>query len=294
MLLIRPVAITPSMVTGSNAGPADPAYSDAISYELGARVYLPSSDKTYECVQAPAQGHNPATSPLYWMPAGPSNRWAMYDKEVGSVTAVPGDLVTTLVVPGRINSAAFFGLRGAAITLTQRSPAGEVLAQFKKILRTPPADWYEYFYEDFWQVPDAVFLGLQPHSGSVLEIVITGPAACASAFVGNMVDIGAAQYGASTGIVDYSRKDVSSAGVQTFTPGRYSRRMSVTLELPRQRYPVVQRVLESVRAQLCVWVGAPDIEEYSPMTIYGFFRDFAIEVAYPNTSLCSLEIESIT
>jgi hypothetical protein len=68
----------------------------------------------------------------------------------------------------------------------------------------------------------------------------------------------------------------------------------VVLEQPGERYPAVQRELEKVRATPCVWLGVPDVERYSPMTIYGFYRDFSLEVAYATTNLCSLEIESLT
>lgn len=294
MLLIRPLKITPAMVTASNAGAADPTYNAATSYALGARVYLPENGKTYECVQAPAQGQDPATQPLYWMQAAPSNRWSMFDSEISTATVTPGNLTTTITVPQRFNSMAFFGLVGASIVVTQRSPSGELLKQFSKSLRAPPTNWYEYFYDDFWQLPEAVFIGFQPVLGSRIEVTITGPAACAAAVIGNMVDIGEAQWGATTSIIDYSRKDVTAAGVQTFLPGRFSRRLSIVLELPRERYPVVQRVLESVRATPCVWVGAPGVSAYSPMTIFGFFRDFSIEVAHVASNICSLEIESIT
>lgn len=294
MLLIRPVKITPNMITASNAGAADPAYSSSISYTLNARVYLASTGRSYECVQAPALDKDPETEPLYWMPASPSNRWAMYDSEISTATVTPGNLTTTITVPERFNSVAFFGLVGTSISVTQRSPAGEVLKQFSKSLQAPPSDWYEYFYADFWQVPEAVFIGCQPVLGSRLEIVITGPAACAAVVVGNMVDIGDAEWSAATSIIDYSRKDITTAGVQTFVPGRFSRRLSIVLELPRERYPVVQRVLESVRATPCVWVGVPGVSAYSPMTIFGFFRDFSIEIPHATSNILSLEIESIT
>lgn len=294
MLLIRPIAITPEMVTASNAGSADPAYVPTTSYTLGARVYLASTGRSYECVQAPALGKDPVTEPLYWMRTGPSNRWAMYDSEISTATVTPGDLATTITVPGRINAVALFGLVGFALQVTQRSAAGVVLAQWGRSLRTQPADWYDYFFGEPEQMPDAVFTGLVPSTGSRLEIVITGPAACAAVVVGNIFDLGDAEWGASTSIIDYSRKTTTSEGVQSFEPGRFSRRMSVMLEQPRERYSSVQRVLESVRATPCVWIGMPGLDVYSPMTIYGYYRDFSIEVSYPTYHLCSLEIEGLT
>lgn len=294
MLLIRPVKITPLMVTASNAGAADAEWMASATYQLGNRVFLTATGKTYECVQAPALDKNPASEPLYWLEAKPSNRWSMYDSEISTVTVTPGDLSTTLTVPGRVNAVALFGVVGSKIQVTQRSASGDVLATFSKALQTQPADWYEYFYSVPEQISDVVFTGVVPSTGSRLEIVITGPAACAAIVVGNTFDLGDAEWGAQTSITDYSRKTTTADGVQLFTPGRYSRRMSVRLVQPRERYPTVQRNLEAVRATPCVWLGVPGVQAYSPMTIYGFYKDFSIEVAYATENLCSLEIESLT
>jgi len=294
MLLIRPVKVTPAMVTASNAGAADAEYLATKSYALGDRAFLTATGKTYECVQAPALGKSPDAEPLYWMVTTPSNRWSMYDTEISTTTVTAGDLTTTVQIPARVNAVAFFGVVGSKIQVTQRSAAGAVLAAFSKPLQTQPADWYEYFFSEPEQIPDVVFTGLVPSSGSRLEIVITGPAACAAVVAGNTFDLGDAEWGATTSIIDYSRKNTAADGIQSFERGRFSRRMSVCLEQPRERYPAVQRSLESVRATPCVWIGMPGSEAYSPMTIYGFFRDFSIEVTYPTKHLCSLEIESLT
>lgn len=294
MLLIRPTKITPTMVTASNAGAADPEYSATVSYTLGMRVFLTSTGKTYECVQEPALDKSPASEPLYWMLAAPSNRWSMFDNEISTGTTTAGDLTATVTVPGRVNAVALFGLVGSKVTVVQRSATNVVLAQFSKTLRTQPSDWYEYFFVEPEQIAEAIFTGLVPSSGSRLEITITGPARCAAVVVGNTFDLGDAQWGATTSIIDYSRKTTTAEGVQSFEAGRFSRRMSVRLEQPRERYPAVQRVLEAVRAMPCVWLGVPGRETYSPMTIYGYYKDFSLEVAYPTKHLCSLEIESLT
>jgi hypothetical protein len=39
-----------------------------------------------------------------------------------------------------------------------------------------------------------------------------------------------------------------------------------------------------------VWVGS---EEYASMIVYGFYKDFSIEISYPTVSICSLEIEGL-
>ena len=296
MQLISPVAITPGMVTASNAGSSDADYSAAISYALGQRVYLPADGRTYECVQEPALDKYPPSNPLHWMRAAPSNRWAMWDADVSTASVTTsGSLTATVQPPARYNAVSFHGLAGNRIDVVQKSAAGNVLWSGSKILSSGSASWYQYFFGERDQVREAVFTGLVPYVGSTLEVEITGsPAACAAVVLGNSRDIGCAQYGFTSSIIDYSRKETASDGTQRLAKGRYSRRMSGTLVQQRSQFNAIQRALEGVRATPCVWVGVEDSGDYEPLTILGFYRDFQIEVSYPNHHLCSLEIEGLS
>ncbi len=295
MLLIRPLPITPAMLTASNGGAADADYNPATSYALLARVYLPANGWTYECVQAPALDKYPPSNPLHWRRAEPSNRWAMWDAEISSQTRVSGGLTATLVVPPRYNAVGFYGLTGSSIMLTQKTLAGAVLWTQTRQLRSNPSGWYSYFFEPRAQTKEAVFLGLVPAANSRLEVSISGSeAGCAAVVVGNTFDLGQAAYGFVSGIVDYSRKTTTAAGAQTFESGRYSKRVSGQLHLPAERYNAVSAALASVRAIPCGWVGVPDSGDFEPLNLFGVFRDFQLEVSGPSHRICSIEIESLT
>lgn len=297
MLLIRPTPLTPSMVTASNAGAADATYSAAVSYTLGQRVYLPDDGNTYECVQSPALNKPPASSPLHWLRAAPSNRWAMWDTEISTASTTTGNLTATLTLPSRFNAVGFFGLVGDSITVVQKSATNEVLWSATRALKNNPSGWYSYFFEPRTQLRDAVFTGLVPSTGSRLELTIASgsTAACAAALVGNSMDIGAAQYGFTASISSFSRKETNTTtGVQTLRKGRTSKRMSGSLTQPRGQFNAVFAALQALDATPCVWVGVPESGDYEPFTILGFYRDFSIEAAYQGQHVCSLEIEGLT
>ena len=298
MLLLKPATITPGMVTASNAGAADADYNPATSYALNARVFLPDNGKTYVCIQAPALDKYPATSALYWLLAEPSNRWAMWDAEISTASQTSGSLTATLVVPTRFNALSFHGLQGQALTVVQKTPLGEVIKTHTQTLVSSATSWYSYFFGYRTQVRDAVVTGMYPVAGSTLEITVSAPsgspAACAAVTVGSTLDIGAAEYGFTTSILDYSRKETSATGVQTLKPGRRSKRMQGSLSLERGRYNAISAALESVAGLPCAWIGVPDSADYEPMTILGFYRDFQIEVSGPTHHTCSLEIEGLT
>ena len=79
----------------------------------------------------------------------------------------------------------------------------------------------------------------------------------------------------------------------TFVRRDFSKRLTARLMLPNTQINRVQRVLADLRAQPAIWVTS-DVPDLAPLTVYGFFRDFNIEVAYPTESFCSLEIEGLT
>ncbi len=53
------------------------------------------------------------------------------------------------------------------------------------------------------------------------------------------------------------------------------------------------RKLADLRATPCVWVGS-DKPELDPLVVFGFYKDFQVEVAYHTVSFCTLEIEGLT
>ena len=56
----------------------------------------------------------------------------------------------------------------------------------------------------------------------------------------------------------------------------------------------VQSLLYGLRATPAVWIASdsPTFEE--AMIVYGWYRDFTTEIAYPTYSLISIELESLT
>jgi hypothetical protein len=112
--------------------------------------------------------------------------------------------------------------------------------------------------------------------------------------IGSVYDLGITEYGAATGITDYSRKDTDAFGTTTFTRRGFSKRMSARSLITTEQLNKTQRILSDLRATPCVWIGTPDTNTYSPLLIYGFYRDFSIDIAYSTQCHCSLEVEGLT
>jgi hypothetical protein len=161
-----------------------------------------------------------------------------------------------------------------------------------------PTDWYTYFFfDDTSSRTLGTFKDIPPYQTIHITVTLTdasgGAVALGALLFGLSSDIGQAQFGAAAGIIDYSRKTTSSTGVTTFEQRAYSKRLSISLVLANTDLNRVLRVLYGVRATPCVWIMSSVETHEEALILFGFYRDFSVTIAYPNESLCSLELESL-
>ena len=135
---------------------------------------------------------------------------------------------------------------------------------------------------------------MTPTTGQI-DITINNPAGTAKAgtvVMGMQMGMGDTQYNPTIGIIDYSKKDVDIYGNTTVLQRAYAKRMSCEMSLPNTDIDNLQRTLAMYRATPLVWVGA-DVG-YSCMIVFGFYKSFSINIAYPTYSICNIEIEGLS
>jgi hypothetical protein len=220
----------------------------------------------------------------------------MFDDQV-STSTISATPLTVVLDTGLCNSLALFGLVGNEldVTITDGSGGPTVYDETISLDGTFIYDWYQYFFEPYVQVEEVVLTDLPPYANARMTVTLSGSG---NVQVGQLVwgtqyELGDAEYGATVGIIDYSRKDTDEFGTTTFVERNFSKRMTARLMLDTAQIARVQQVLARVRAKPSVWVGVPDDVLFRPLTVYGFFRDFSIDIAYPTKSYCSLEIEGL-
>jgi hypothetical protein len=197
-------------------------------------------------------------------------------------------------------SAATSYIETAGATASRSADVGSaatlVYAQTVNLDGTVIADWYQYFFEESVQLGDVVRINVPPYAGAQLNVSVhgSGTVEIGNLLFGTFYDLGETEFGATAGITDYSVKEVDAFGDVTFVPRGFAKRISARMELSPAQMNKVQRVLADVRATPCVWLGADDQTLYAPLIVYGWYRDFSIDIAYPTTSFVSLEIEGLT
>lgn len=294
MKVIKPTTfVEATHLVSTNAVETYAAYSAGTTYAKGARVDY--GTHIYESLVNSNIGNTPTTSPTYWVLVGPDNVHAMFDDQISTATVSTTPLIVVMT-PGLMNSIALLGLIGsqAVVTITDGAGGPTIYSRTVNLDGSYVYDWYMYFFEPFTQIGEVVLTDIPPYSNSRMTFTLsgTGSVAIGQLSFGTFYELGDAEYGATAGIIDYSRKDTDEFGATTFVQRAFSKRMTARLMLDAMQMNKVQRVLSDIRATPAVWIGAEG-EAYSPLVIYGFYRDFTIDVAYPTKSYCSLEIEGL-
>jgi hypothetical protein len=309
MKIIKPAVITDSMIVSSTVPEPSPGdgtlWSGTAAYAVDTVVYRPNHlrYRAIVAITAPTTGTNPApesglVTPAKWQLLGPTLRYAMFDDAIGSVTSGPSPLVV-VVRPGSVGGVPLLEMAGrtARVEYTD-SPGGTVV--YDRLIDldgTIITDVYDWFFAEFEPLTDVVLTDLpgQYPSGELkLTITSSGADAAIGAFKpGTLHNIGDTQYGATVGILDFSKKDRDVFGRVSVLERDYSKRASFSVMTEKLGFNRIFRLLASLRATPCVYIGTEEFG-YEPLLVYGFYRDFSIDVAYPTHHLCSLEVEGMT
>ena len=298
--VISPATLTDALLVSSTAPETDyTAYAAGTAYALGNRCILTSTHRIYESLQASNVGHTPnlAASSTWWLDIGPTNRWAMFDDVVGTATTLASPL-TVVINPGSISGIGLMELVGRTATVTLKSATGgsTVYSKTVSLDGTLIGSFYDWFYQPYMQLTSVVLTDI-PFHYTTPELTVTvaatsGNVACGVCKFGEVIPMGSTLAGATSSIVDYSRKEVDTWGRYSIVQRAYSKRMSLKLITEKTDYARISRALANLRATPAVWI-ATEAAGYDPLTVYGFYKDFSIDVAYPSLHYCTLEIEGL-
>lgn len=300
MKLIKPITINDSRFISSTV--AEPAtgetlWNAATAYNVGDLAARTTTHRIYRRKVAGTTASNPESDTTNWEDYAPTNRWAMFDQEVNTQSSVTSPLTVT-IAPGICNGLALIELVGTSVTVTiTDGAAGPTVYNVTVGLeQSSVADWYQYFFEPFSQRGTLVLTDLPPYPNARVTISVTGSGTvkCGGFIVGTLYTLGGTQYGVTAGIRDYSKKETDTAtGAVTLVPGKFSKRLRAKLQVNAGAVGPIQTLLTELRATPCVWIG-DDTGTNEALTVFGFYRDFELDVSYPTVNHYSLDIEGMT
>jgi hypothetical protein len=238
----------------------------------------------------------PITDLSRWLDVGPTNRWAMFDRKLGTVTEKDGSIDVDLVASQRIGGLALFNTDAFEINVTITDALeGVVYDQtFSMVSYDNVANYYDYFFAPILRKRDIFIEGLPLYLDAIIHVSVSRPESTAR--VGNLVvgtvrDLGTTTMGAGFGIIDYSRKEADDFGNVDLTERDYRSTGSFEVVVERLYVDEIKNLLTQRRALPTVYIGT---EEFSSMLIYGFARDWNVKVNEYRQADLSLELESLT
>lgn len=302
MKLIKPTVLTDTMLVSSTAPETDyTAWSAATAYVVGDHCIrtTATTHRKYECLvnntNFPPEDNLTGATPK-WLDIGPTNRWAMFDNVVGTITSNASPL-TVVINPGSVSGIALMELVGKTAEITLKTTTGGTVIYYEEINLdgTIITSFYDWFYQPYEQLTDFVLTDLPWHYTTpelTITITSTSTVSCGVCKFGEAIEIGRTEYGATAGIIDYTYKDTDAFGNTIVVERSFSKRANFKVSTDLVEFNHIFRTLSNLRATPCVWIGT-ETAFYEPLLIYGFFKDFSIDVAYPTMNYCSLEIEGL-
>lgn len=270
------------------------AYSGAVTYAADDIILSATTHRLYLSVQGANTGHDPVTDDgTWWIDIGPTNRWACFDKVVGTSTSAPEQIVITFTPDETFNAIALLDLVASSVQIEVDSGGLIYDETYSVEDRRLCMGWWDYFFMPIDTQTSMVIDDLPP-TGEI-TVTINGGAVTAvgTLAVGRMVTIGITQYAPEIGIRDYSVKDTNAYGVTSVTERGYAKTARYAVLLRNNNVDAVARVLASVRATPVVWIG-DDEYNYESLLIFGFFVDFGVVIAYPSHSECRITVEGLS
>lgn len=292
--MLRPVTITDSVLTSHSIAESEhSAWSAATNYSAGNRVIYAHS--IYENVTPGVDATTPNLATTRWLRIGPTNRWAAFDKVVGTQSTAASTMSFTLTPGQVVDGLALLNLTATSVTVSMTVGASTVYSKTVNVIDgTVVADWYGYYSLPILPKSDVIFDDLPAYATGVITVTLThsGQVALGTCVVGLQFDLGRTQYGASVGIIDYTKKETDQYGVTSAVERGYAKKITVRLEIDAPYVDEIARTLAQYRATPVVWIGAGNI--YTSLIAYGFYRDWSVEIAYATLSYCSLQIEGLS
>lgn len=299
MQVIKPITFNETQLISTTALNADADWSSGTTYSTGQVVTY--SGKRWESLQNTNLNKQPDTNPTWWLDLGADNKHSMFDLVIGTSTTAL-ETLTVVIKPGEIfDSIALINLNASIVKITVRDGISGPIVYEKTagLSGTNVQDWYQYFfYGPLLKRTQVIFNNIPPYINAHITLELEAGdgeyVSLAQIVYGGLSVIGMTQYGANAGIVDYSIKNTDEFGNVSFVKRAYSKRVSAQVIVENSQLNRVQNYLYSIRATPAVWVvsDVPTFEE--ALVVYGWYRDFSTDIAYPTFSMMSIEIEGLT
>lgn len=240
-------------------------------------------------------GCAPVTNSTYWGRVGSTNKWAMFDNSTSSQTGKASSLVVEVRPLGRFN-ALFLGninTGTAQVVVKDSSAVTQYDETYSGVATNWDTDWYSWYFYDIERLKNIWLTDLPSILNPRITITFTDTGgtvqvgACVPAL---MREVGATQYGLTSGIKDYSVKDVDTYGNSVIDRRSYAKTVRALIMVDNNDRDAVMNLLEEYKSLAVIYSGTDD---YTSSLVYGWLNNFHCEIVYRDHSILSVDMESL-
>ncbi len=241
----------------------------------------------------------PATSKDDWFLKGKTNRFRMFDWNQRDPSVGSSEDMIIIRPKQRINSL-MVELQAdyIDITVTDGSCNNVIYQMSKSLLKRNVSTFYEWFYVPFVYEKKIVVFDIQPVSDPIIKLTVRsndGSNEILRLPIGFSIDLGVTQFSPVLDMDNYSKVVRDGFASATFYPAQSIPKNEYKIVSNRNRVNVLRKFREDVGSKAAVWSALDDMDyEYTEsLIIFGFVRDFNIEIPHNEYTLTSLYIEGI-
>jgi hypothetical protein len=297
MYVVKPIAFTPAMLISTTALEPTPAWVSGTSYAKNAEVTWPDPNGNVRKWKSLINSNTDTPGlTVNWFDLGPCNKCAMFDNLVSTQTAAASPLVVEIQPGDVVSNLALINLIGTSVKVEIIVGGVEIYESIQSLQGAEIADWWDYYFLQDEQITQALFNDLPAYYNPTIRITLTGPSnvAIGHTVFGPRLELGSLSLGASSGIIDYSRKVTDEFGDTEFVRRAFADEFSGQLLVVNGQLNSIKRTLRDLRATPALWVGVDDDTYRELLVVFGWYRSHRIAINYPNHSLIDLEIEGLT
>lgn len=304
MILIKPIEITPSVLTDSSIPQPDSSVSEvewtAGTYNTGTRRIMSSTGKLYEVVATPSTADQPdvgaAKATPTWIVVSATNRFRAFDAVIDTQSTEASSPLTIELSPiGVCNSIAGFNLTGVSdVTVKVYDGVTEVYDKTTDLTDDSLViDEYTWCFSPIVFRNQFVSIDLPAYTNPTILVTFTGGGAVGvgELVIGNSLVLGEATYGTSIETVDYSVYETDDFGNRQVIRRRTADLVEFKVGVMKNRINYVRGVLKDVRGVNCVWFG--EGAEDDATLAYGFGRGSRIPIETPSINEMIITVQGL-
>lgn len=290
MHVIDPLKSDKYVVNNTNLVVTTPAW-DGGTYAPGDFVsYI--DDKVYQAVQQQGPAGPPPGDPLWWYEYGVTNPYRALDGIISSLSTGGFDITYEIALNDTVDALALLNMSNiSSVDIIMQDSGGTEVYNGSIDLYDAESGLYNR---------EATLIDALPlYQNSVVFLTFNWIIGLEEASIGNivfgrLVDLGYSQYGASFSILDYSLKETDPFGNFSILQRQFSKKISIQVVLPAERFSSVLALLIKLRSESAVWIVTDKAQYNNILLVYGFYKDFSISIQNCSFLDLSLSIEGLS